>query len=542
LAKPSPLEIGRYLAREVAYRGFRSGRVAPSWARGSARAYGFRPPSALRANVLGAVFYGIMSVFLGLPVAIGAPYVEPMAAFEVGASLLLGLCVVFTLMQVAPFTATFVSEGVVDLVRILPIDTYVALLSYLSALFLYWGALSILALFVPFLALSFAAAARGSIPVAAALAGVFSSLSTLALSVFLGLALGIASYSARRRVSLRIASTLGWLAAFTAMYAVISFHESIVRHLASYIPRASSWLGYVPFLGPIYAFSSPIPLAASCATTIAVIYGVYRASISRLEALLSGAELAAERPRPAPRRAAEARIRVSHPLAALVRKDLKLLSREPRRLASLLYLVVFPIIFAIAFSWGSASRLSGAILAAPCFIGALSGLGSDNLFFVEGSGAKVLYHLPIDRRTLALSKALATSLVTAPIACAASATLVLLATGSPTLALGSAALAVALNVGTSMLNSAVSTKLLPREPSSWSELSVSTTIGRRFTRSAIKIGVSIASTAVPLAIAIGASSAGLGLWIVATAVSSYAAAILIAGAILVARLRGDLTS
>ncbi len=540
MSKLSPIEIGRYLAREVLYRGLR-GESLYTWPRTGTR-HEFKSPSAIKANIVG-LLYGAMSALLGAPLLLDIPYVSPRAIFVSGILLLTGLCVMFTLMQVTTFTATFVREGVIDLVRLLPIDYRTVFYSYLAALFLYWGALSLVAMFVPFLAMASVAVIRGSIPISMFLAGMFTSFSTLAFSTLVGLALGVTSYITRRRTLLRLASTIGWLLAFCATYAIYeitSFYRVAISYLTKLALGIPQWFGLIPLIGPICAYGSPLYLTISLMTSLAVLYAVYRIAVSKLSAILSGYGIGgALASGPVIKSFETPILRTSTPLIALVKKDLKLLGRESRRLAGVLYSVIFPIIFSLMFML-KGSR--GFYLVISCLLGVLSGLSSDDLYFVESSGAKVLYYLPLSKRDIALSKALSTSIITLPPACAAGAIMVFISSGSLLLALISACIVAALNLGTSMFNSALSIRLLPREPSDWSELSTGTSLRRRLARSGIKIAFGILSITIPVLLLLAEPLIGLNKIELVSLIGCYGIITLVVGILLIARLRGDLTS
>ncbi len=523
--------LARYLAREVSYRGFREG----GRGLGSATFVPREPRkrvSAFESNVFGAVVYGLLSSFLGAFIVLGSKAgIDASIAFSAGLTILDLLAMLLLSMHVTSFTSTFVREGVVDLVRVLPIDSSTAFRAYLVALYLYWGALSISFLFIPYLAIAIYAAARGALSVAQLCAGFFSAATSMAFATFVGMALGASSYLARKRVSLRVVSTVGWLATFVAVYASYYAMGRIYPAFVHAQPAIARWGALIPFLGPVYAYSNPLPLATSASITVGITLASLAFSRSRINAVLSWGAPSA----PAAPRAVVPKARVLSPLAAMVLKDVKLLCREPRRLASMLFIIVFPVIMALA----NPGIGRGAWIAIGCAMGGFAGLSSDHAFFVEGSGAKLLYHLPIGRRFLAIAKSLSSLALAMPVALGAYVAISLAFSAPPTTVLEGVALAILAGIGVSLLNSVVTTSLLPRQPSEWTELSLRGEAGRGIAKSASRIALGIASTA-PFFVAIAARGLHLDSNLVALAISIYAACMLCAGLLGLAMLRGDI--
>ena len=538
MGRVSAVKLAKYLAREVMYRGFRSGGPL------TPRTYGWgggrrRQPSALSSNMY-AILYAIMSFSAAMPFFFrsGPLALLPVTIlYALGLTVLLGIGLAFSLIQVTPFTSTFISEGVVDLLRLLPLSEGEVFRTYLAALYLYWGGASLAALYIPFLGVSAYASLTNGLPATYVGVGAFTAASVVTFAPFLGVIIGAYSYLTRRRVSMRAASTALWLASFILMYLFYSLMPKIIEAMAGTAPALESFGWAIPFVGPLFSVADPVKLALSVCETLAIVVATYRFASAKVRTILVGGEYAVAA---APTLVRPAGLRVMGALKAMVWKDVKLLSREPRRLASLLYLAIFPIIIVFVNGGPHSSGSFGQAFSylAAYMVGGLSGMGVDNLFFVEGSAAPLLYALPVDRRFIALSKALATSSITLPIAVAVGAIATYLS-GGPSAAAFGAAVAGMLNLGTSLLNSYINVKMVPQEPSEWNPMTFGITAGRRAFRGIVKVLMSVACGIVPMVIALALPLAlhlsGATLHLIMLA---YPAAILAAGAAAVARLKG----
>ncbi len=534
MLKSMTLEIAKNLTKEVTFRGFR-GVSASAFTPVAKSSRGKVSVSIVKSNVLGAIFYSIVSFSASVPLGM-ATYAKVPApeVFSVSLTVLVGFAFALSLMQVTPFTSTFIREGLVDLLRLLPLTDSQILKAYLTALFLYWGGLSLAFIFVPFFIVSAYVAIQGFLPGTYVLLGLLAALATFAFSYSLGIALGSYSYAVRRRASLRVASTVAWLVSFMMMFLLYRASSIMMEAAKSLEPVLSTWGALIPFVGPLFTLPNPLLTLASLgesAVLVAVAYLLARRRISAV--FLGGAEFAAVKAVPTKKvRVGEAGLSVSGLTWSMVRKDLKLLSREPRRLANMLFLVVLPIIMSVptASSSNLMARYSTyMVFFMASFLGAFSGLASDNVFYVEGSGALLLYHLPISKRDVALAKALTCSLITAPISVAVVAGTSLYLTGSPALTLYAAGVTALLNVGFSLLNSSVTTSMLPDTPSEWSEYSFRGSMSTRFARTVVKLTILGVGVGVPIVLMLLAPFLGASLTMTEAILTAYALASLAAG-------------
>jgi len=521
------LELGRYLAKEVLYRSQRRS--------GTALIAGPRAPgsksqrvSALRANAFNGVLYSLLSLFLSLALLAPLPGTSLNTLFSSVMLVACGLCIAFALLSSAGFTATFVSEGMIDLLRTLPITYSTALRAYLAALYLYWGSLSTIALFIPILVAASMRVAQHALSPALLGGGMVTAVSAPLFSSLLGMVLGTTSAALRRSPPLRIVMAATWIAAFSILYIVLAVSRRLVQSLGSALSGAPPWLWAAPIVGPLFSHSIAQVVASLGITSLTIVL-LYLAAINRIRALFEGSI-------PSRPVSVETAVRVvlRKPVRALVIKDIKLLTRDPRRLAGAMLMVVFPTIFSFAMLARSPSML----LAAACFIGSLSGLGMDQLFFVERDGARLLYEIPLTRRELVVSKILALASMTVPASIAVVVGLGLWLHASPTNMVIAPLVCVASALGTASIEAALITRALPREPSAWTELSLRSRVALH----TLRLLIALAALFVPISVNIAASMHLIGEAPQLIIVLCYSLALSIAGLYAVARLRGDLSS
>lgn len=530
------LRIARNLTKEVTYRGFRG--VAASAFTPVARpskGKGRVSVSIVRSNVFGAIFYSIVSFSASIPLlATNYEKIPATDAFSVSLTVLVGFAFALSLMQVTPFTSTFIREGLVDLLRLLPLTDSQILKAYLTALILYWGGLSLTFIFVPFLIVATYVTVEGILPGTHLLLGLYAVVATLTFSYSLGIALGSYSYAVRRKASLRVMSTAAWLLSFMMMFLLYRASSIMIEAAKTLEPVLRTWGALVPFVGPLFSAANPALMLGSVGEStllVTLAYVLARRRVSKV--FLGGVEYAVAAKAQPVRRAkvSEAGLRVSGLIGAMIRKDFKLLSREPRRLANMLFLVLLPVIMSVPMGSGSLmTRYSTfMVLFISSFLGAFSGLASEYVFYAEGAGALLLYHLPLRKYDIALAKALTCSLITLPISAAVVSGLAVYFTGDVVLAAYGVAVTVMLNLGFSFINSAITMSMLPDTPSEWSEYSFRASMGTRFVRSVVKLVVLGVGVGVPLVIILLAPFMGVSPTMTKLLTLAYAAASLLTG-------------
>ncbi len=528
----SSIKLAKYLTREVMYRGFRRspGSFPGSWGGITRKEVkkGRVKVSALSSNVLGAFFYSLISIFSSLSlIMMPKGTASPAEVFAIALTILLSFGIAMILMQVAPFTSVFIREGILDLIRTLPLSDSEILKAYLASATLYSGGLSVSFMFIPFLITASYLSIHGGLPPPYVGVGALSAACLIVFGFSIGMAIGSYSYSLSRRASLRAVSTVAWLACFAMTYLMYGMMSWIVKAALYVAPALSTWGLMVPFIGPLYAWGRPALLAACIAETVTISALSYTLALRRVRALMLGAEYAV---------AAKASIKVSAPsirvtgvIHGMIRKDLKLLSRDPRRFANMLFLTILPLIFSFTMSGRKLGVLGMPLsLMVAGFAGSMSGISSDVLYYIEGGGAAVLYTLPLSRRSVALSKSLCASMITMPIAVAVSSIIPVLSGGSPYLVAASGLIAASLNLGYSLLNSSITIKLLPKEPSEWTEYSLSM-LGKRFIKGLMRVLFAIAGAGLPVLLMILSLSGIIRYGLIEVIMYAFAASVLAAG-------------
>lgn len=529
------LKVAKNLTKEVTYRGFRGVAASaftpvakPSEGKGRVNV------SIVRSNVLGAIFYSIVSLSASTPLLV-TDYMKVPAtdAFSVSLTVLVGFAFALSLMQVTPFTSIFIREGLVDLLRLLPLTDSQILKAYLTALILYWGGLSLTFIFIPFFIVATYVTVNGILPGTYLLLGLFAVVAILTFSYSLGIALGSYSYAVRRRASLRLMSTAAWLLSFMMMFLLYRASSIMAEAAKTLEPMLRTWGALIPFVGPLFSAVNPTLMLGSIgesALLVTIAYVLAKRRISKV--FLGGVEYAvAAKAQPVRKvKVGEAGLRISSLIGAMVRKDFKLLSREPRRLANMLFLVLLPVIMSVPVGSGSFMTRypTYMVLFISSFLGAFSGLASEYVFYAEGAGALLLYHLPLRKYDVALAKALTCSLITLPISAAVVGGLAAYFAGDVMLTVIGVAITALLNLGFSFINSAITMSMLPDTPSEWSEYSFRASMGTRFVRSVVKlvvlgIGVGVPLVIILLAPLMGASPTMARLLTIIYAVASFIA-------------------
>ncbi len=467
--------IARIVAAEAAYRAKRR-----NLRLGVAQA---GEVSAVRANVFQGMLFTLFSSITVFALAF-AEDVETALLMFFGS---VAMTAFFNIMYVTSFTAIFFSEELYKPLQLLPIEPRSLEKILVTAYMLYWGGLSVSALWIPAVIAAPLIAPRYT---AYALLAGGAALAVYIASTQAGLILGSYSRLAKSNLLLSMASAAGWVLLMLAF----AFLPQIPVYLRGAGIGLSPLYALIPFVGFIMAPLYPLPAAASLAATLAILY-VLGVKARRVY-------LGEPGPRLPQRRTAGFRPR--RPLgrvAGLVRKDYLLLLREPRRLAGVAYLYLFPFIFILG---GALSDMWSVIA------GVSMGVSSTLWIYLEGEAARHLYELPLTFLDVYLSK-LADSLI--PLALVATALLPLHASPLAVLLLALGHLSEA----SAMI--ALTLAEIPEEPSAWSE-AVST--------KARHVAWLIATMALFIAVPLAASMAGR--WYGAAASAILAAASLAAGA------------
>lgn len=395
--------------------------------------------SALRANLLQGVFFTMFS-FIAIVTACYAKSLEAVVFVLLST---VALTAFFNLMFMVSFTAIFFSEELFKPLQILPIPPDSLRRILVTAYLLYWGGLSVLALSLP-AALIIPVAASRYAPYALLTAA--ASITVYLASIEAGLILGSYSRLAKSNLAVSIASAAGWV----LLMMLFAFMPQIPIYLEQLGIGLSPLYALIPFAGFILAPLYPLPSTASLAATLAVLYLLERKA-SRL--------LIGEPKTPLPT-AKAAGFRTLRPLGrtlGIVRKDYLLISREPRRLAGILYLYVFPLIFLL----GGMLTDTWSILA-----GVAAGASASMWLYIEGEAARHLYEMPLTYLDVFKAKLLDSLIPLALIA-----VLLPLMNAQPLTSL----LLLAGYVAEASAMLALTIHTIPREPSAWSEAATTRT-------------------------------------------------------------------
>lgn len=529
--------LAKLLVREAAYRGFRGAQAAPFLPSARKTGSGVRV-SVVSANLIGGFLYSLLSAAMAGGAYATSPRYGSWVSFSTSLTFLTGFALAMAVMQASTFTSAVIREGLVDLLRLYPLTDGEVARVYAYALTLYWGGLSVSFLFIPFLVAEAYLAATGHLSPAHPLIALFTAVTTLAFAYSSGLALGAQSYIGRRAALMRAASVAGWvltLLLFFLTYYSYTIALTVTEGLAPFLAR---WGYLIPFAGPAFA-DTPLKAAASVTITSALLIPPIRASVTKASAIIRGEEAAATRP-PA-EGSAEAAVRGR--LTALAIKDLKLLTREPRLFANAVMMTALPILIVAVLSMGggpSAIVTAQTTPAVAAVIGVFSSLAVDALYFVESSGAKALYYLPITRAEVAASKAIATSAITIPAVAVAAAALSAYAGNEPQQTLANTALAAASAAGFTLINSAIMASWVPKEPTEWGEQLFIRDLASRIRFIAVRLGVASVGLAVVVAAVIQANLFGVAQTALYTWLSAIAIATLVVGLTAVSLLRKPL--
>ena len=465
-------KLAQILAREVMYRSRRTGYKSFSFLKRDK----VGAPSALKSNALGAIFFSIISLTIISPLfyaAQGGANVENLF-IELSVFLIMFEALMSLLLAIS-FTSTFINEKLVEALKILPLREKEILRAYVEALLLYWGGLSNIFTFLPGMLLAVYFSTLGYLPIIQPLLGIISGFLVLSMSYSIGIAIGTFSSLVKKRKTFRFISAIAWLLVFVLLYS----GSSLLRFITPMIgEELSGWIALIPFIGLLAAHRNILEGLFSTIVSLMIIYCSYKIALSKLKKLLTlepkvsaiipKAGFKVEKP------AAKLSIKSRGFLVGFMVKDFKLLGREPRRLANVLYMLILPImIFLPTLISKNPGEAPSFLLVMPSIIfGFFSGTIVSLLFYIESSGARVLYMLPLTRRKLALVKAAEAYLLALPGAAIILALNLYLAV-EISQAIANMLFVVLASLTTSIAISSLTVWHLPEAPSDWTEASMS---------------------------------------------------------------------
>lgn len=286
-----------------------------------------------------------------------------------------------------------------------------------------------------------------------------ASICAMLLSIALGYLAGSLGGKYTRSVSKRAISTVIWVILLGAGLMMNPILENLPKFESS-----EELLGMLALLPPIsflYMTEESLPLISSLVSMVLSLV-LLRIGTSRFWRIASSPEVEA------PLKLADWSISLG--IEAFLMRELKLVSRNPRMLASLLvYSFMLPLfLIAPMFSnIGEMKEFEGVLPIIPLILGGLQGsFAPYYLYIMEAAGAKALYSLPMSRSKLASMKASSFLTLTTPVSLGVIITMIYLL-GAPNDILSALFYVLAL-VGSTYLNSLAYAHMLPSEPAHWS--------------------------------------------------------------------------
>jgi len=350
-------EIARVVAGEAAYRAKRRS-VKLGMVPRQAGAQ-----SALSANLFLTLFYLLFSGMMLVAIA-ASPTLESLIAIMLTT---VAVVAFFNLFNVTFFAAVFFSENLYEPLRLLPLDASQTARILEAAYLLYWGGLSVTALFLP---PTLAAALYRPQYAAYSLLSLAASAAVYYTTLEAGLVLGSYSRLAKSNAVFSVISAAGWV---TLMVAYAFMPQLLISAVEAGNTAVQPLLAALPFVGLVLAPLYPLPALASAILTLSLMWLIH----------VKAGQVKA----PSYHRGGRAGFRPLKPLnriAALVVKDYELMLREPRRMAAIFYLYIFPLIF--LFTPSPALMILSA---------AAAGTTAPVWIYIEGEGARHLYELPL---------------------------------------------------------------------------------------------------------------------------------------------------
>ena len=393
-----PRELAVLLAKEAAYRsssGSRVARLGP---------FTLSTAGIVRSNVAWAVLFSAFSVIVVLSTG-------PLSCSLI---LSIGFLGVLELFIGAFFMASTVhaitSMRLLDPLARTPIDDKTLRLALLGAS-AYWGGVAIPAVVLPG-----AAAAAWLVRSPLLICWAFFEALCLALAASgLGYLAGALYPRARGSRALRAASLIAWVAFFGLG---ATFNLALARGWLARSDICPPQVGLIPpFSFPAAALNAPTlalnPALSSLAFSAFSVWVAWYGA-GKLWRAISSEWIPLPTIEPA-RRAKQVTIPSAIPY--LIVKDLKLLARNPKMLASVLYyLSVGPLVILATLTWIGPEHPAALAVISPValLVGGLSGWAAMYLITLEGTGAGFLASLPISERELAELKTRLTVLIGSP--------------------------------------------------------------------------------------------------------------------------------
>ena len=382
-------KLSYVLAREVAYRSRRyweGGDLFLWWGVGL-----FTPANMLRTFLL-----FISSLFFAMIIYTAEPG-EAYLAYLIASSAVLSYVAYFSLLTTTTFTSTYMSERMVNILRLLPLSEDEVVGAYWEAVLTYWGALSVAVMLPAPLYASILRVNEGVLPRYAPFLLLLTFSLVFVSSISIGVALGTYFEAARRGTLIRVVTAALWVGSFFAweLSSQVNF-SSLVGGEAPW------WLSLIPYIGALDLYGYPLS-AVSLVESVIATYLAYAFMAGRVGGIVVPPADTSAYPGPPLPVVSPRSLTLTY-----VYKDFKLLSRDVRRMTSILYIYAIPFLLSFGGLAGLSREITYTLFA---IYGVAVSLSVTYFYYVEGSGAPFLYTLPLTRRRIAFIKALESALL-----------------------------------------------------------------------------------------------------------------------------------
>lgn len=440
--------IAEILAREATFRAQRE----MSMSRGKSKLDIITSKNALRYNFFVISLLSLISILVGL-----ASFEGKEAAVSVMLPLFLIEMMVGTL-SVALTVQVIISDDLVKPIQYLPVSES-ELRKALTLLDIYWGGVALPFTMIPAGLVSTIILRDLSLAMGFTLASIVAMLLSIALGYLAGSIGGRYTRSLLRRTF----STVIWVILLGIGFLMSPLMEAVSGILQ---PTKGS-LGVLTFIPPfsfVFILENLFSLASS-AIFFLLSLGLLRYGIGRFWRIATSPEVIASVKPPS--------WKLSFGIKSVIMRDLKIASRNPRMMASLVvYSLAFPIVLIGPVLSGSRSISEPGFLRSvfpivSMSIGGLQASYSPYYFYIiEAAGARALYTLPLTRSKLASMKLFSMLIFNSiPISIVSVGLIYFL--GSE-IGLTSVASYLLTLFGSAYLNCLAYARMLPRSPASWS--------------------------------------------------------------------------
>ena len=386
---PQWMTIAKILAKEASYRFSKN--------RGGSRILN----SPLITNLIAIGIFTIFSIASAIYMTYTDPLIYNLHRLASITLVQLAIGIFSTLFIMMYNLHIIVTDRLIDTLTHLPIKTRDIKYALLF-LNLYWGVFTEPFLFIPG-ALIYTYSIGNTLFI---LMGIEASIFSILLTLSLGFIAGSVSPRVSRHPLTRIISTLIWLIVMSISLLISGAGRTLVEYISINTEKILKLklIKYAPPFSIVYQVYGELDLILTSLLGLIALWILLNYSTS----IYWGSLFKTAPVKTAPTVTVNRGIDLSKPiLTGWVYRDLKMIIRNPRFLASIIYLLIFPILMPLLVGF-TAPGLNIKWIT-PLFIltiGSFSGVMVANLFIIEGEGAKILYTLPITRNNYIIGKTL----------------------------------------------------------------------------------------------------------------------------------------